>query len=456
MGLKFNNTYLVDEMEKLPFNELEVTNQVILFEKVWNNEICKHLDKIYNCILSEIRHNAIYVFNCNESNPKPCMDEDTKWTDEQQEEIDNLYYKDNSKAIIKKLVRGCEVDTERRNNEIAYFLIKDRIFKLGNKEQFIENYRDIEIDFENKKRGYHSGRDFENEMLRKIHKYTFEWGSNYENIKKKFDEDGYHVDYLAIPIGQQTIFAHSDDALLLTIRHEIDVKKCQWLMYKEVYLMSKNGKCTQLCCKYDEFFAFIQEIKLISTTLAGDFEHWLKIANYDIRDLIADKGYFLSNVTMHFEYPFQSGQIEKFYKPIYEAVDIKAYVDTVRWYPNRAKFSKDGQEIPCYELRDTHGMCDHYSIGEAIVRFIRNDETGLSPYDGLFYNRGEINEELEKKIIYRDDDGIKCYNQYNRLKYYVKVCGYFVPVDESKEFFKPYVVDLEERIALVNRLMSAK
>jgi hypothetical protein len=455
MGLRFNNTHIVEKMENLPFNELEVTSQVILFEKRYNDDVRKYLDRIYNCILSEIRHSAVYVFDCNESNPRPYIDEDTKWTEKQQEEIDDMYYKDDTKGIIKKLVRGCEVDTERRNIEMAYFLIKDRIFKLGDKEQFIENYREINIDFENERKRYNN---FEDEMLKKIHKYTFEWGSNYQNIKNKFDEKGYHVDYLAIPLGQQTSFAYSDDALLLTIRHEIDVEKCQWLLYKDVYLMSKDGKCTHLRCKFDEFFAFIQEIKLLSNTLASEFEHWIKIADYDIKNFIEDNGNFLLNVTMHFQFPFCSSQIEKFYTPIYEAkeTNVKAYVDTVRWIPSRANFTKDGKGIPYYDLRDEHGMYDHYSIGEAIVRFIRNDKSGLSPYDGVFYNHGEINEDLEKKIIYRDDEGIKYYDNYSHIKYYVKICGHFVPVDENEEFFNPYVAALEERKALVDRLMRAK
>jgi hypothetical protein len=161
---------------------------------------------------------------------------------------------------------------------------------------------------------------------------------------------------------------------------------------------------------------------------------------------------------MHFQFPFCSSQIEKFYTPIYEAkeTNVKAYVDTVRWIPSRANFTKDGKGIPYYDLRDEHGMYDHYSIGEAIVRFIRNDKSGLSPYDGVFYNHGEINEDLEKKIIYRDDEGIKYYDNYSHIKYYVKICGHFVPVDENEEFFNPYVAALEERKALVDRLMRAK
>jgi hypothetical protein len=444
-------------MENLPFKELEVTSQVLLFEKRYNDDVCKYLDRIHNCVLSEIRHRAVYVFDSNEANARPWIDEDTKWTDEQQEEIDNLYYKDDSQAIIKKLVRGCGIDTERNNIEVAYFLIKDKIFKIGNKEEFIENYSEVEIDFENEKRGYYRGRDFENEMLRKIHKYTFEWGSNYESVKNKFDEYGYHVDYLAIPMGQQTSFARSDDALLLTIRHEIDVEKRQWLLHKEVYLMSKDGKCTKLRCKFDEFLTFIQEIKLISSKLAEEFEHWLKIADYDISNFIEDKGLFLPSVTMHFQFPFNPNQIEKFYKPYYEAEDIKVYTDSIRWHPSGAMFTKDGEKASKRELRDSHETCGHYSIGEAIVGFISNDKTGLNPFDGLFYQRGEINNEIEKKVIYRDDEGIK-YTQFNEIKYYVKVYGKFVPVPihENEEFFKPYVQAVEERKALVDRLMRAK
>lgn len=439
MYLRNQGVFVVDKFENIPFDIIETSNQIIIMEDKDNHE---EFSRTRTLILDS----KINVDN-----------RDIHISFEEHEVTSNYRTNDSYcyEGDEKPSIRSSYARSEKQRYETSYI-------KLINGELF-------QIDSDLAKRNIADTKESNKEVYESIHSYCFSnsyrmFGSN--NFIFKEDENAKFFNFISLKMTENL-------QLVLLVEDTVNPKNKLYKRHESSFFFHKDGTYFRFETNFNELISTLERVycelneymyrdyfakfkELLQKTAIKDISDFVVLDKYNRTKFIKE----LKNQLFKTYSSMKSNTYDDFedlFKPIHVDNEVEFFSDSTYGYTRDIIVVKNN-EILNKKNNKSNEEKDIVRVGYAIRSYEQFGEIGISPYDGQYYDRDKNTKQLidktEQYVQYKDFEGLILNSNYAEShKYYVKIAGYYIQADATRD--KEALDDLKERKRVVDALDRA-